>query len=78
MTYQISVTPKTDTNLCLVGGNITLNDLEGYYALEQEPLRFNLENGNITLLAPLPPSGGAVVGHILKILDGKSTNVCSC
>ena len=59
-------------NLTITGGNITLKDLEGYYSEMEEPLEFRLNNGNFTLLSPQPPSGGIVVGHILKILDGES------
>ena len=38
----------------------------------EEPLEFGLNNGNFTLMSPPLPSGGIVVGHILKILDGES------
>ena len=58
--------------LTIAGGNITLDDLEGYYSEMEEPLEFRLNNGNFTLMSPQPPSGGIVVGHILKILDGES------
>ena len=57
--------------LTIAGGNITLEDLEGYYSEMEEPLEFRLNNGNFTLMSPQPPSGGIVVGHILKILDGE-------
>ena len=58
--------------MTIAGGNITLEDLEGYYSEMEEPLEFGLNNGNFTLMSPQPPSGGIVVGHILKILDGES------
>ena len=57
--------------LTIAGGNITLEDLEGYSSEMEEPLEFRLNNGNFTLMSPQPPSGGIVVGHILKILDGE-------
>ena len=54
------------------GGNITLEDLESYDVPIEPPLEIKLENGDYTLLVPQPPSSGIVLGHILKILDGKN------
>ncbi len=42
-----------------------------YEAPLEDPLQVFLNNGNFTLLAPQPPSSGAILAHILKILDGE-------
>ena len=57
-------------------GTITVADLENYYTSVEEPLEVHLYNGNYTVLAPQPPSGGVVLEFMLKILDGKEVSLC--
>jgi gamma-glutamyltranspeptidase/glutathione hydrolase/leukotriene-C4 hydrolase len=52
------------------GGNITLQDLQGYNTTIKDPIKVTLRNGNYTLYNPPPPSGGAVLDFIVGILDG--------
>ncbi len=49
-------------------GFISLSDLESYQPVWREPVRFNYAGLDI-FTAPLPSSGGVVMGQILKILD---------
>ena len=59
----------------LTDGTITVEDLENYYTSVEEPLYVRLYNGNYTVIAPQPPSGGVVLEFMLKILDGKYFSV---
>ena len=49
-------------------GNITLEDLAAYTAIEKPPLNVTLEHGNYTVYASRPPASGALYAFILNVL----------
>ena len=51
------------------GGTMTLEDLRNYKPIIRKPLKVRL--GNQTLYTSPPPSSGAILARILKILKGK-------
>ena len=51
------------------GGTMTLEDLRNYKPIIRKPIKVKL--GNQTLYTSPPPSGGAILARILKILKGK-------
>lgn len=51
------------------GGEITLNDLKGYRAVERQPLRADYKGYSI-ITAPPPSSGGVGILEMLGMLDG--------
>ncbi|CAC5395661.1 GGT1_5 [Mytilus coruscus] len=55
------------------GGIITEDDLAKYTALRKDPVVVKL-NLDKTVFSPPPPSSGAIVQFILKILDGYNLN----
>ena len=51
------------------GGTMTLEDLRNYKPIIRKPIKVKL--GNQTLYTSPPPSAGAILARILKILKGK-------
>jgi gamma-glutamyltranspeptidase/glutathione hydrolase len=51
-------------------GNMTLDDLKAYQAIEREPVRFRYR-GHVIVSAPPPGSGGLTVGLILGVLEAE-------
>ena len=52
-------------------GTISADDLENYEARVRDALNVHLENGNLTMYGPPPPSSGSIAQFIMNILDGK-------
>lgn len=57
---------------------ITADDLVNFKVTERAPIVGKLGNGNYTMISVPPPSGGAVLQYIMKILDGKWYSLTSC
>jgi len=53
-----------------LGGNVTLDDLEGYMSSFKDPVNVTLSNGDYTIYNPPPPSSGVILDFILGVLDG--------
>ncbi|XP_064634499.1 scoloptoxin SSD14-like isoform X2 [Lineus longissimus] len=51
------------------GGIISLQDFSNYMVKWRDPVQFSLQDGS-TLHSLPPPSSGAVIGFIMKLLDG--------
>ena len=55
----------------LSDGTITADDLRNYEARVRDALSVHLDNGNLTMYGPPPPSSGTIAQFIMNILDGK-------
>ena len=58
----------------IAGGLITKADMQGYGARMTVPLSTSLSNGGYTMYSTPPPTSGAILNFILKVLDGKSVS----
>lgn len=54
------------------GGIITIEDLKSYKPIVKEALRAQLPHSNLVVYGVPPPSSGAVVAFILRVLDGET------
>lgn len=54
------------------GGIITKEDLKLYKPIVKEALRADLPHSNLVVYGVPPPSSGAVVAFILRVLDGET------
>uniref|UniRef100_A0A1I8GKS6 Gamma-glutamyltranspeptidase 1 n=1 Tax=Macrostomum lignano TaxID=282301 RepID=A0A1I8GKS6_9PLAT len=52
------------------GGKVTKEDLRQYNVAEPDPISVELDESGLRLYSMPPPSGGAVLGFILNVLDG--------
>ena len=52
-------------------GTITADDLRNYEARVRDALSVHLDNGNVTMYGPPPPSSGTIAQFIMNILDGR-------
>jgi gamma-glutamyltranspeptidase len=55
--------------LILVGANISQTDLEQYQVREYDALMMPLKNGEV-IHSLRPPSSGALLGFMLRVLEG--------
>lgn len=63
--------------IVLVDSIIQAGDLTQYRAELEEALRVTLNDGS-SLYSPKPPSSGAILSFILKILDGMCSILLTC